>query len=101
MSEEKKEKRAVKVEVVLGDDVKNGSYVNLARIFHNQTEFILDALFLPPQSRQATVRSRLLLSPLHAKLLHAALGHNLSVYEEKFGAIQPRRGEDEPGGVLH
>ncbi|MEC9073235.1 MAG: DUF3467 domain-containing protein [Myxococcota bacterium] len=101
MSEEKAEKRAVKVEVVLGDDVKNGSYVNLARIFHNQTEFILDALFLPPQSRQATVRSRLLLSPLHAKLLHAALGQNLSVYEEKFGAIQPRRGEDEPGGVLH
>ena len=101
MSDENKEKRAVKIEVVLGDDVKHGSYVNLARIFHNQTEFILDALFLPPQSRQATVRSRLLLSPLHAKLLHAALGHNLSVYEEKFGVIQPRCGEDEPGGILH
>ena len=102
MSDDKtKAPKAVKIEVKLPEDVKSGRYTNLARVFNNQTEFVLDALFLPPQSRQAEVHSRLILSPVHAKLLHAALGQNLAMYEKKFGAITPRKTEDEPGGILH
>ena len=77
----------VQIDVVLDDALAQGMYVNLARIYHTQAEFVLDALFLPPQSLKATVRSRLILSPAHARSLHQALGQNLAMYEQKFGVI--------------
>ena len=101
MSEKEKGAKAMKVEVTLAEHIKGGSYTNLARVFHNQTEFVLDALFLAPQTRKAEVHSRLILSPIHAKLLCAALGQNIAIYEKKFGEITPRKTEDEPGGILH
>ena len=97
-----KGKKTIKIEVKMDDAMSQGSYANMARIFHNQTEFVLDALFLPPQSREAHVRSRTLLSPIHAKFLHAALGRNLAVYEEKFGPIKAvPHGSEDPGSILH
>ncbi len=104
MSDEKGaiKKKTIKIDVKMDDEMAQGSYANMARIFHNQTEFVLDSLFLPPQSREAHVRSRVVLSPVHAKFLHAALGRNLTVYEEKFGPIKavPTGGSD-PGSILH
>ena len=79
--------RPRKIEVSLDEEIAQGQYVNMARIFHNQTEFVLDALFLPPQSRRATVRSRMILAPVHAKFLHAALGKNIQLFESKHGKI--------------
>ena len=94
--------KTIKIEVKMGDEMAQGTYANMARIFHNQTEFVLDALFLPPQSRAAPVRSRVLLSPVHAKFLHAALGRNLKNYEEKFGVIKAAApGGSDPGSILH
>lgn len=94
--------KRVQIEVVLDDEMSLGAYVNMARIFHNPTEFVLDALFLPPQTTKATVRARLLLSPTHAKILHAALGQNLALFEQKFGVIKPpAAGGNEPGPILH
>jgi len=104
MSDEKGaiKKQTIKIDVKMDDEMAQGSYANMARIFHNQTEFVLDSLFLPPQSREAHVRSRVVLSPVHAKFLHAALGRNLKVYEDKFGPIKavPTGGSD-PGSILH
>lgn len=100
MSEENpKGKTKVKIDVDLDDEVALGEYINMARIFHNQTEFVVDALFLPPQSKRARVLSRLILSPTHAKFLHAALSQNIKIYEQKFGAIKTNPGKDEP--ILH
>ena len=78
----------IKIQVQLDEDMALGEYVNMARIFHNQTEFVLDAMFLPPQSTTAKVVSRLILSPIHAKFLFRALGQNIQLYEQKFGEIQ-------------
>ena len=78
----------VKLQVQLDDAMALGDYVNMARIFHNQTEFVLDAMFLPPQTQTAKVVSRLILSPIHAKFLFRALGQNIQLYEQKFGEIQ-------------
>ena len=92
----------VKLEVVLPAELEQGVYVNMARVFHNPTEFILDALFLPPQSTRAHVRSRTLMNPTHAKILHAALGQNIRLYEQNFGPIKvPKLGSDDPGPILH
>ena len=104
MSDEAKKagRKTIKIDVKMDDELALGTYANMARIFHNQTEFVLDALFLPPQSREAHVRSRVLLSPVHAKFLHAALGRNLAIFEEKFGPIKAAPpGSDDPGSILH
>jgi len=85
MSEPKQPPMTINVHL---DEAKSGGeYVNMARIFHNQTEFVLDAMFLPPQSMTTSVRARLVMSPLHAKHLMSALAHNIRLYEQKFGEI--------------
>ena len=78
---------AVPIHVHLDEARASGDYVNMARIFHNQTEFVLDAMFLPPVSNNAKVVSRLVMSPIHAKQLLRALGQNVQLYEQKFGEI--------------
>jgi hypothetical protein len=75
--------------VVQIDDAKiGGDYINMARIHHNQTEFVVDTMYLPPQSNQARVTARLIMNPLHAKYLLRALQYNVQIYEQQFGEIQ-------------
>lgn len=94
--------KRVKIQVKLAEPVAQGQYVNMARIFHNRTEFVVDGIFLPPQSKEATVRSRLILSPAHAKQLHAALARNIQLYEQKFGPVDVAGGgSDDPETILH
>ncbi len=91
------------IQVALDADQVSGDYVNMARIFHNQTEFVLDTMFLPPQSDTAQVMARLVMSPVHAKHLVRALIHNIQLYEQKFGEIQlaPPGGSMGPGPIMH
>ena len=101
-SDDSSKKKRIKIEVQLDDEVAMGQYVNMARIFHSQTEFVIDALSLPPQSTTAHVRSRIILNPMHAKFLHAALGQNIRVYEKKFGTIEIKTsGGNEPDPIIH
>lgn len=62
-------------------------YVNLVRISHSPSEMIFDLAQLMPGSG-AKVQSRVVMSPLGAKLLLRALADNLSKYETKFGEIR-------------
>jgi hypothetical protein len=63
-------------------------YANLVRISHSPAEIILDfACVLPGQVGNTQVLSRILMSPMGAKLLYRALGENLSRYEASFGEI--------------
>ncbi len=103
MSDEKKgETKRIKIDVSCDPEVATGQYINMARIFHTQTEFMVDALMLPPQTREAKVMARLILSPAHAKFLHAALGQNLQMFEKKFGPITTKPpGGGEPGPIIH
>src|SRR5215831_18360220 len=69
-----------------------GVYSNLMMISHRKEEFILDFLFLQPQRAPqgqavATLRSRVITSPEHAKRILRALQENLRRYEESFGII--------------
>jgi hypothetical protein len=70
-----------------------GVYSNLMMISHRKEEFILDFLFLQPQRAPqgqavATLRSRVITSPEHAKRILRALQENLRRYEESFGMIE-------------
>lgn len=62
-------------------------YVNLVRIAHSPSELVFDFAQLLPGAPSASVTSRIVMSPLGAKLLYRALGENLAKYEAAFGEI--------------
>lgn len=83
--------REVRLAVELDPVTANGVYANLAMVNHNETEFILDFLFVQPQQPRAMVRSRIISSPKHTKRLMLALQDNLAKYEARFGEIDVSR----------
>ena len=62
-------------------------YVNLVRIAHSPSELVFDFAHLLPGNPSARVRSRIVMSPLGAKLFYRALAENLAKYEATFGEI--------------
>jgi hypothetical protein len=63
-------------------------YSNLARITHTPSEIVLDFSRMLPAEAKFKVLSRIVMSPLSAKLLLRALAENLSRYEAAFGEVQ-------------
>ena len=63
------------------------AYANLARISHSPADIVMDFAHLLPGESTATVRARVLMTPLSAKLLLRALTENLARYEASFGTI--------------
>jgi hypothetical protein len=95
MADEAKPAQAPEQQIQIQIDAQQGTgvYSNLMMISHRKEEFILDFLFLQPQrSTQgqavATLRSRVITSPEHAKRILRALQENLRRYEENFGTIE-------------
>ena len=84
MSEENK-KEGLNIE--LGEDVAAGTYSNLAIINHSPSEFIVDFIQMMPGVPKAKVKSRVILTPQHAKRLMKAMIDNISKYEDQFGEI--------------
>ena len=77
MSEDKK--KGLNIE--LSEEVAEGTYSNLAIINHSPSEFVLDFIKIMPGVPKAKVKSRVLLTPQHAKRLLKALRDNISKYE--------------------
>jgi hypothetical protein len=65
----------------------NGAYANMAMVNHNETEFVLDFIYVQPQAAKATVRARIINSPKHMKRFLLALQENIAKYEAQFGRI--------------
>ena len=84
MSEENK-KEGLNIE--LGEEVAEGTYSTLAIINHSASEFIVDFIQMMPGLPKAKVKSRVILTPQHAKRLMRALTDNISKYEDQFGEI--------------
>lgn len=63
-------------------------YVNLVRIAHSPSELVFDFAHLLPGGVPAKVRSRIVMSPLGAKLFYRALAENLAKFESAFGEIK-------------
>ena len=76
------------IQIVLDEKVAQGDYANFANIIHSPSEFVLDFGRIMPGRAEARVGSRVIMTPQHAKQFLQALAHNISLYEEKFGAIQ-------------
>ena len=76
------------INIQLNEVIAAGVYVNLALVNHSPSEFVLDFIQLMPGVQQANVRSRVILAPLHAKRVLAALQQNITNYEQQFGEIK-------------
>lgn len=72
----------------LDETVAQGHYSNLALISHSASEFILDFAALLPGFPKARVRSRIILTPEHAKRLLWSLQENVARYEASVGTIE-------------
>jgi uncharacterized protein (DUF1778 family) len=78
------------INIELPEDVAEGIYSNLAIISHSNTEFVLDFIRMMPNVPQAKVKSRIILTPEHAKRLMNALEDNVKKYEQQFGRIDEK-----------
>ena len=73
--------------IELSEEVAEGIYSNLAIITHSNSEFVLDFIKVMPGVPKAKVKSRIVLTPQHAKRLMKALKDNLGRFEAAHGPI--------------
>lgn len=83
-----KNKSDKKINIELGENVSEGIYSNLAIITHSNTEFVLDFVRLMPGVPKARVKSRIIMTPQHAKRLMKALKDNIEKFESNHGPIK-------------
>lgn len=88
--QDNEEKNVVKnqISVELSEEVAEGVYSNMAIISHSPSEFVLDFLRIMPNSNKAKVKSRIILTPEHAKRLLHALEDNMEKFENQFGTVK-------------
>lgn len=76
------------INVELPEKEAEGIYANLAMIMHSPTEIIIDFARVMPRLPKAKVLSRIIMTPMHAKLLLKALTDNITKFESQFGEIK-------------
>ncbi|MCB0430168.1 MAG: DUF3467 domain-containing protein [Flavobacteriales bacterium] len=74
--------------IELSEEVAEGTYSNLAIITHSNSEFVLDFIKVMPGVPKARVKSRILLTPQHAKRLLRAMKDNIEKFESVHGEIK-------------
>ncbi|HRF42150.1 MAG TPA: DUF3467 domain-containing protein [Saprospiraceae bacterium] len=74
--------------IELPEEIAEGEYSNLAIISHSHSEFVVDFIRLVPNVPKAKVKSRIILTPGHAKRLLKALADNVKKYEAQYGPIE-------------
>ena len=83
------------INIELKEEIAQGIYSNLAIISHSSSEFVLDFVRIMPGIPKAEVKSRIILTPEHAKRLLHALSENLGKFEIVHGHVKV---DDRPPG---
>jgi len=86
MDKEKNKKHQIKIEI--DENIGQGEYVNFAVVTHSIAEFIMDFIRVLPGVPKSKVKSRLVISPIHAKTFMLALQDNIKKFEAKYGEIK-------------
>ncbi|MGL2995036.1 DUF3467 domain-containing protein [Flavobacterium sp. TSSA_36] len=76
------------INIELDETIAEGVYSNLAIINHSSSEFVLDFVSIMPGLPKAKVKSRIVLTPQHAKRLIKALADNVHRFELAHGEIK-------------
>lgn len=90
------EMKQVGIDLELDEVTAQGHYSNLAVISHSATEFVVDFAAMLPGIPKAKVKSRIILTPEHAKRLLLSLQDNITRYESNMGQIKFRQPEHQP-----
>ena len=93
-----KEQDPTQLQIELAPEMADGVYSNLAIINHSNSEFVVDFIQMMPGLPQAKVKSRVILTPQHAKRLVRALTENVGRYEAIHGEIAAT---ELPGMPIH
>lgn len=86
--DDKNQKAQQQLNIELNEEVGQGIYSNLAVITHSSSEFVVDFVRIMPGIPKANVKSRIILTPEHAKRLLLALQDNVKKYETVNGPIK-------------
>jgi hypothetical protein len=97
MEEQNQDPNQINIE--LSEEIADGIYSNLAIITHSPAEFVVDFVRMMPGTPKAKVKSRILLTPQHAKRLMKALVDNIGKYESQHGAIKDIENGNQGGGI--
>ena len=76
------------INIELEEKIAEGIYSNLAIINHSPSEFVVDFVCIMPGAPKAKVKSRIVLTPQHAKRLVKALAENVHRFEVAHGEIK-------------
>lgn len=74
--------------IEISEEVAEGNYANLAIITHSHAEFVIDFVNVMPGTPKSKVKSRIILTPQHAKRLMKALADNVQKFEAVNGNIK-------------
>lgn len=83
-----KEEAKNQLNIELDEKIADGTYVNLAIINHSVSEFVVDFINVMPGTPKSKVKSRIILTPQHAKRLLKALAENVKRFENSHGEIK-------------
>ena len=87
MAEQNKDNQQ-SLNIEIDEQTAEGQYSNLAIINHSMSEFIIDFINIMPGNPKSKVKSRVILTPQHAKRLVNALGENIKRFEKEHGIIK-------------
>ena len=76
------------INIELDAEVAQGTYSNLAIINHSVSEFVIDFVTIMPGVPKSKVKSRIILTPQHAKRFLKALNDNVNRFESTHGEIK-------------
>ena len=74
--------------IEISEEVAEGNYANLAIITHSHAEFVIDFVNVMPGTPKSKVKSRIILTPQHAKRFMKALNENIEKFEAANGDIK-------------
>jgi hypothetical protein len=75
------------INIELTEEIAQGIYSNLVVITHSTSEFVTDFIRVMPGVPKAQVKSRIIMTPEHAKRFMKALQDNINKFEEINGKI--------------
>lgn len=82
--------------IELSEEMAEGTYSNLAIITHSFAEFVIDFVNVMPNAPKAKVKSRVVMTPQHAKRLMRALVDNIKRFEAQNGIIKEQEQMNAP-----
>tara|TARA_R110000850_G_scaffold203228_1_gene329399 strand:- start:4967 stop:5284 length:318 start_codon:yes stop_codon:yes gene_type:complete len=88
MAENQDKKKQGQINIELDESVAQGIYSNLAIINHSVSEFVVDFVTIMPGTPKSKVKSRIILTPQHAKRFLKALNDNIKRFENSHGEIK-------------